>query len=318
MQLCEPMTTARPESVPTWSYEEAFCRHQGLFSAAEQQRLRRCRVAIAGMGGVGGVHLMTLARLGIGAFHIADPDTFELANFNRQYGASLPTLGRNKAEVMAELVRTVNPEAEVRTFTDPLGPDNLDEFLDGADVVVDGIDAFVLDVRRSLFKEARQRGQWVVTSGPIGFTTVWLTFSPTGISFDEYFDLNDSMSWLDQFVAFAVGIAPQALHRLDYSPRLLDVNAKWGPSTGLACHVSSGIVAAEVVKILLQRPVLRPAPWFFQFDPCRQRLACGRLRWGNRGPWQRCKRWWFARQLRRGSLGCTDSSNHDHCVKGLS
>ncbi len=39
------------------------------------------------MGGVGGVHLMTLARLGIGKFTIADPDTFELANFNRQYGA---------------------------------------------------------------------------------------------------------------------------------------------------------------------------------------------------------------------------------------
>src|SRR3954462_14568363 len=85
----------------TFSYEEAFSRHRGLIGPAEQERLRRSRVAIAGLGGVGGIHLVTLARLGIGGFHIADPDRFELANFNRQYGANVQSLGRGKAEVMA-------------------------------------------------------------------------------------------------------------------------------------------------------------------------------------------------------------------------
>src|SRR5207248_4307002 len=89
-----PQTDQGPAS---WSYEQAFARHSGLLTDAEQSKLRNSRVAIVGLGGVGGIHLATLARLGIGAFHIADPDTFELANFNRQYGANTQTLGRSKA-----------------------------------------------------------------------------------------------------------------------------------------------------------------------------------------------------------------------------
>src|SRR5271165_2808853 len=82
-------TPERPEGGPSptadtaWSYDEAFVRNRGLISSEEQRRLRDCRVAIAGMGGVGGVHLATLARLGVGHFTIADPDEFEIANFNR-------------------------------------------------------------------------------------------------------------------------------------------------------------------------------------------------------------------------------------------
>ena len=72
-----------------FSYHAAFARNLGWVTRAEQDSLRGKRVAIAGMGGVGGVHLLTLARLGIGAFHIADFDTFDIANFNRQAGLLL-------------------------------------------------------------------------------------------------------------------------------------------------------------------------------------------------------------------------------------
>ena len=71
----------------TFDYNEAFSRNIGLFTLEEQDKLRRSHVAIAGMGGVGGVHVATLARTGIGNFTIADPDCFELANMKRQYGA---------------------------------------------------------------------------------------------------------------------------------------------------------------------------------------------------------------------------------------
>ena len=85
-----------------FNYEKAFSRNIGWVSASEQQTLRGKRVAIAGLGGVGGAHLLTLTRLGIGAFHIADFDTFDIANFNRQAGAMTSTLGRKKSEVLAE------------------------------------------------------------------------------------------------------------------------------------------------------------------------------------------------------------------------
>src|SRR3990167_6528215 len=83
----------------TFDYNEAFSRNEGLISKEEQERLRSSRIAIPGLGGVGGVHLMTLARMGIERFHIADADQFSLANFNRQYGASVSNLGKNKTEV---------------------------------------------------------------------------------------------------------------------------------------------------------------------------------------------------------------------------
>ena len=112
------VTLGQVPDTAAFSYQEAFARHLGLFNPEEQDRLRSSRVAIAGMGGVGGIHLITLARLGIGAFHIADPDDFELVNFNRQYGATLRSLGQGKAEVMAEEARAVNPELQLRVFSE--------------------------------------------------------------------------------------------------------------------------------------------------------------------------------------------------------
>jgi molybdopterin/thiamine biosynthesis adenylyltransferase len=273
-----------------FSYQEAFARHLGLLSPEEQNRLRSSRVAIAGMGGVGGIHLITLARLGIGAFHIADPDQFELANFNRQYGATLRGLGRRKAEVMAEEARAVNPDLELRVFSEAITPDNVGEFLDGVDVFVDGIDFFEMDARRLVFREARRSGTWAITAGPIGFSAAWLVFSPTGMSFDDYFDFQDRMDRADQLVAFLVGLTPRATQRAYLDLTQVDPRVGRGPSAGLACHLCSGVVAAEILKILLGRSPIRPAPWYFQFDSYRQRFCKGRLFGGNRHPWQRVKR----------------------------
>src|SRR6185312_16928694 len=84
-------------------FSAAFDRNIGWVTDWEQQALRCKRVAIAGMGGVGGFHLLTLARLGIGAFSIADLDRFETANFNRQIGATMRSIGRPKTEVLSEM-----------------------------------------------------------------------------------------------------------------------------------------------------------------------------------------------------------------------
>src|SRR3954451_4920809 len=99
-----------------FSYDDAFCRNIGWVTSDEQHALRGKRVAIAGMGGVGGVHLLTLARLGVGAFNLADFDTFDLANFNRQVGATIETLGRPKLDVMAEMALSINPELRIGRF----------------------------------------------------------------------------------------------------------------------------------------------------------------------------------------------------------
>lgn len=126
---------------------EAFSRNIGWVTETEQYQLRGKRVAIAGLGGVGGAHLLTLARLGIGAFHIADLDTFEIANFNRQAGAMVSTLGQPKVEVLARQARDINPELDLRLFPAGVTLDTMDDFLRGADLFVDGLDFFVPEVR---------------------------------------------------------------------------------------------------------------------------------------------------------------------------
>ena len=280
-----------------WSYQQAFSRNLGLISSDEQQRLSAARIAIAGLGGVGGVHLATLARLGVGRFTIADPDHFDTANFNRQYGAKTRTLGRSKADVMAEEVRAINPEVRLTVMCDAVTPDNLGEFFEGADLFVDGVDFFSIAARRMLFAEARRRGIWALTAGPVGFSTAWLSFDPQGMSFDKYFDLHDQQTAAEQLLSFAVGLAPRATHLRYLDLASLDAAKRQAPSAGLACQLASGVAAAEALKILLGRGPLRPAPCYFQFDAYRQTLRKGRLWRGNRHPLQRLKRYVLRRRL---------------------
>lgn len=281
----------------TWNYEEAFARHRGLISAREQETLRRARVAIVGCGGVGGSHLITLGRLGIGRFTLSDLDVFELPNMNRQYGARVDTLGQPKLEVMAREIRRIQPDVDLRLFANGVQPGNISDFLDDADLFVDGIDFFEIDLRRLLFAEARRRGIFAITAGPIGFSTAWLVFDPAGMSFDDYFDLKDEQTPLEKIVAFAIGLTPALLQQPYIDLSEVNLLERRGPSAGLACELCAGVVGAQAVKILLGRPGLRPAPYFAQFDAYRGKLRTGRLWRGNRHPLQQAKRWWLYRKL---------------------
>lgn len=117
-----------------FDYAHAFSRDLGWIMQAEQLRLRYATVAIGGMGGVGGHHLLALTRMGVGNFRIADFDHFELANFNRQAGATLTTLNSSKCDMMAAMAQAINPTAKITVFREGLSDTVLDEFLKGADV----------------------------------------------------------------------------------------------------------------------------------------------------------------------------------------
>jgi molybdopterin/thiamine biosynthesis adenylyltransferase len=284
--------------VTGWSYEQAFRRNRGVISEEEQDKLRNSRVAIAGMGGVGGMNMITLVRLGIGKFTIADPDAFEVANFNRQCGATISSIGQNKAEVMAKLALEINPNLEMRVMSEGVSAANITQFLEGADVFVDGLDFFAMRARRLAFREARSSGMWAITSGPHAFGASWILFSPHGVTFDKYFDLDRDSDEFDELTAFAVGVVPALLH-LKY----LDLSVFFQPaekkaaSVVAACNLASGIVATEIARILLGRKGTVAAPGYAQFDMYRQRLKCGRLWWGNRHPVQRLRRRWLRKQM---------------------
>lgn len=286
----------------SWNYEQAFSRHLGVFTPEEQNKLRKSRVAITGLGGVGGVHMITLARMGVGAFNIVDFDRFELSNFNRQYGATIPALGRFKTEVMAELAKNINPELDIRIFNEPISEKNIEAFLKDVDVLVDALDFYVIDARRIVFQEARKRGIWCLTAGPHAFSTGWLLFSPTGMSFDEYFDFHDGMSTEDKIAAFTAGLVPHPIHLayLDLK-KYFRPEKRAGSSVGAGCQLASGVVGSQVAKILLKKHRVEAVPHYFQFDAYRGILKRGYMPWGNRNPRQLLFRWWLKKSLTKAS-----------------
>jgi molybdopterin/thiamine biosynthesis adenylyltransferase len=275
---------------------EAFSRNLGFLTRAEQQKLAQATVAIPGMGGVGGVHLITLVRTGVGRFHLADFDAYEPANVNRQFGATVPDFGRPKLDVMVEHAYSINPYLDIKAFPTGIDSSNIDAFLDGVQVVLDGLDFFAFDTRRLLVNRAREKGIYVVIAGPLGFSAAMLIFAPhTGMSFDEYFHIVDGMRPEEQYLAFAIGLTPRPTY-LQYMDRSsVDFTAKAGPSLGIACQLCSGMAATEAVRIILHRPGSRPVPYYCQFDPYRQKYRKGKLYMGNRNPTQRLKMWFIKR-----------------------
>ncbi|MFV9644544.1 MAG: ThiF family adenylyltransferase [Desulfobacterales bacterium] len=269
---------------------EAFSRNIGLLTQAEQEKLSNVKVAIPGMGGVGGVHLITMVRTGVGRFHLSDFDTYEPVNINRQYGARILDFGRPKLEVMKEHALSINPYIEIKEFPEGINKANIDDFLDGVQVVLDGIDFFAFETRRLLFNRAREKGIHVITAGPLGFSSAMLIFSPNkGMSFDEYFNITEGMSPSNQQLAFFIGIAPRATHLKYIDLSRVDLDAKAGPSLNIACQICSGMAATEAVRIILNKRGIKPVPHFFQFDPFSQKYRKGKLYMGNRNPVQKIK-----------------------------
>jgi sulfur-carrier protein adenylyltransferase/sulfurtransferase len=275
--------------MPRFSYDLAFDRNIGWLTDWEQQALRFKRVAIAGMGGVGGVHLLTLARFGVGAFSIADFDRFDIVNFNRQIGANVATIGRPKAEVLEEMARSINPEVLIRRFDHGIDDSNIDAFLDGVDVFVDGFDYFVLDIRRKVYARCAELGIPALCAAPVGMGVGFLAFLPGGMSFERYFRF-EGRPELEQYLRFLVGLVPKALHRAYLvDPSRLDFAAKRAPSTGASCQLCSGVAAVNAVKLMLGRGGVAAVPYHHHYDPYVGKLAVTKLRWGNAGPLQSLK-----------------------------
>ncbi len=272
-------------------FDEAFSRNLGLLTQEEQDTLANATVGIPGMGGVGGNHFMTMVRTGIGHFHISDYDVYEAANINRQFGARVPDFGRQKMTVMKEQALSVNPFITIKEFPKGIGPDNIDEFLDGLDLVIDALDFFAFDARRMLFKKAREKGLHVITAGPLGFSSAMLVFAPDrGMGFDEYFDIIESMEYEDRYLSFALGLAPKALQFKYMDTSKVSFKSRKGPSLNIACQLCAGLAGTEAVKILCKRGKIHPVPYFTQFDPYIGKYIVKKLHMGNRHPWQRVKK----------------------------
>lgn len=273
-----------------FTYTEAFSRNLGWLGLSEQLQIKKSCIAIAGLGGVGGSHLLALVRMGFENFHIADLDEFDVANTNRQAGAMMSTLGKSKVSVMSSMAKDINPNVVIRPFDKGINSENLSDFLEGVDLVVDGLDLYAPKIRRQLFTQSYERRLPFVTAGPLGGGSAYLVFDQSSPHPDKYFNFNDDQSEMDMLIHFLVGLAPKALQA-----KYLVASEHVSPFDGKLCSLSagaymaSGVVATKAMQIILNRNSVNAAPRYQQFDAYLNRYVSGRLRWGNRSWLQKLK-----------------------------
>ena len=118
-----------------------FSRTQLLLGKEAMEKLQRSRVAVFGIGGVGGYVCEALVRSGVGAFDLIDDDKVCLTNLNRQIIATRKTVGKYKADVMKERMQEINPDVEVNVHRCFFLPENAEDFpFEKYDYVVDAVD----------------------------------------------------------------------------------------------------------------------------------------------------------------------------------
>ena len=118
-----------------------FSRTEIVFGKEAMEKLASSRVAVFGIGGVGGYTVEALARSGVGSLDLIDDDKVCLTNLNRQIFATRKTVGKYKVDVAEERIHEINPECQVKTYKTFYMPDTKDEFdFTEYDYIVDAID----------------------------------------------------------------------------------------------------------------------------------------------------------------------------------
>lgn len=142
---------------------EAFVRTELLLGRDAIERLQQARVAVFGLGGVGGYVVEALARSGVGALDLIDHDTVSVSNLNRQIFALHSTIGRDKADVAKERVLDINPDIQVTLWKTFYLPDTADQFdLTQYDYIVDAIDT--VTGKLELIEQAQRAGTPIISS----------------------------------------------------------------------------------------------------------------------------------------------------------
>ncbi|HUW23548.1 MAG TPA: ThiF family adenylyltransferase [bacterium] len=232
------------------------------------KKLRNSTIAIAGCGGVGGASAVTLARLGVGRFRLADPGRFDEPDVNRQWAAFKSTLGKNKAEVYEKVLKDINPTINIKKFCKGVPFDSLSSFLDNVDIVIDSLDYFVnYESRKELYREARKKGIFMLTSSIVGFGATLMGFSPFGMKHEDF-----TKSW-NKNMPFHIKkySVPWCIDLIKDKMKTHEI-----PSLSLSCNLAGSLLAAESLIILLQDilPIKREpiiAPKFVIVDLFRQK-----------------------------------------------
>jgi molybdopterin/thiamine biosynthesis adenylyltransferase len=263
-------------------YREIYARNIGILTEAEQDRLRRSAIAIAGMGGIGGLLAERLIRLGVGRLKITDPGTFEESNFNRQFGSSMLTLGQNKAEVVYAQLKDINPEARIDYSRAGIRTENdANLFVSDCNLVIDEMDYDLFRQSIYLQRAARRRGIHYFFASALGFGALVVIFGPQGMTLEEYDNLPPNVDLnniekidvpLERIVPIIPSYAPIATHD---TLRKIYAGRGPGPTVSVGVGLASILAASEAINIILKKREVARAPQYSYIDLLDRRFIVG-------------------------------------------
>ena len=266
-------------------YRELFSRNLGFITEAEQEKLRRSTVAIAGMGGVGGLLAERLVRLGIGQLKIIDPEDFERSNFNRQFYSSITSLGRNKAEVISEYLRNINPQADIHYGKNGIKTqEDADRFVHNCNVVVDEMDFGLFKESVFLQRAARKGGLFYMFASAVGFGALIAIFNPDGLTMEEYNNLDSNIDFngtdepnVPQEIICPVIPSYAGSIPLDIVKEIIS-GARPAPTNSIGVGLTSILTANEVMNVLLKKRDVASAPQYTYIDLMDRKFIVGTIR----------------------------------------
>ena len=265
-------------------YKEIFSRNIGIISETEQDKLRKSTIAIAGVGGVGGLLAERLIRLGIGRLKIIDLGVFEKSNLNREFGSSMTNLGFNKAETLFHQIKDINPLATIdysvagiKTETDSIN------FIRDCNLVIDCTDFGLFKQSFWLQRAARQLGIYYLFAYAIGFGAMMVVFSHYGMTLEEYDNqsLNVDMTnigeihvSLDRVMPIIPSYARVATHK---ALEEIYTGAGTIPTVSIGVGLASILAANEAVNIILKKREIITAPRYIYIDLLDQKFIIGKI-----------------------------------------
>jgi len=254
------------------SIDERFSRNIGIFSEHEQKKLANVSIAIAGAGGVGGLLAERLVRIGVGKIKLTDPGTFEHSNCNRQYACNEMTINGFKAKIVSEDIQRINPGADIIFDTKGIHTqEDADEFVEGADIIIDEMDYGLFNQSIALQRAARNNGKYYMFSSAIGFGGLAVLFAPKSCTLEEFNGLepDKELSEITQPSLDPQKVLPMIPGYLKKSEQLMmEIIREERPVTtnSIGVGVTSIITANEAINLILKKAKIITAPEYIYID----------------------------------------------------
>ncbi|KEI35736.1 ThiF family protein [Francisella sp. W12-1067] len=254
--------------------KQIYARNIGVITDHEQAKLKNSKITVIGAGGVGGITLISLARMGFGNIQVIDGDKFEYSNINRQMLSGVSRIGKNKAQCAKETILDINPNIHVTIRQEMMTEDNIEEIITGSDLVIDATDNLV---SRVIIHRAAQKLKihsiWIAVTPP--FRGGVMVFSDRTPAYELVLSHPSYGKKLTEEVKKEISAIKDRRAKIsvehgalaDWADSYINGNAPWA----VICPVANivGICASfEAFKIILDRKTLKPvyAPNLLKID----------------------------------------------------